>query len=330
MQEPRFDSMEFRRTLGLFTTGVTIITARAAGGEPVGVTANSFSSVSLDPPLVLWSLAKNARSLDVFQNAEYFAVHILAADQQDLSNRFASRGEDKFAGLVAEQGLGATPLLAGCCARMQCRSVHRYEGGDHIIFVGEVADLVSSEATPLVFQAGKYALAGRKADDAPLAGTAGPEFKDDFLGYLLWRSFFQFFAELRKDPAIRDLSDDEFLILVTLAHNNWRCEQGLRRAISHEANRGDVDRALSSLADKGLLERREGTGGDLVGLNEDGLDRAVAALAAAKSTEASFLDKLGLWDGAALKNLLKGFIIGTDPGLPHPWERAEDEAVQIH
>lgn len=327
-----FDSGAFRRTLGLFTTGVTIITARTADGEPVGVTANSFSSVSLDPPLVLWSLAKNARSRDVFTAAEFFAIHILSAGQDDLSNRFASRGEDKFAGIEVQDGLGGTPLLSGCSARMQCRTVHQYEGGDHIIFVGEVVDLVSSDVTPLVFQAGKYALAARKTNSAPFVASAaaGSEFRDDFLGYLLWRAYFQFAAELRKEAAIRDFSDSEFLLMVTLAHNNWRSPDSLARATFHDGSAADVAKALAGLEERGLLERSAGEdASDLVGLNQTGMERALAALAAAKATEATFLDKLGLWDGAALKNLLQGFIIGTDPGLPHPWERLEDEASDI-
>lgn len=314
--------------MGLFTTGVTIVTARASDGEPIGVTANSFSSVSLDPPLVLWSLAKSARSLDAFTGAEYFAIHILSAGQEDLSNRFASRGEDKFAGIEAAEGLGAAPLLAGCSARMQCRTVHRYEGGDHIIFVGEVVDLVSSDVTPLVFQAGKYALASRKESGEPFVASAvaETEFDEDFLGYLLWRARFQFAKELMKDPAIGGLSDNEFLLLATLAHNNWRSPESLAQTMFLDDAAGDAARALAGLEQKGLLERRAaGESAEQVGLNAAGIERALAALTAAKTTEAAFLDKLGLWDGAAFKNLLRGFIVATDPGVPHPWIRLAGE-----
>jgi 3-hydroxy-9,10-secoandrosta-1,3,5(10)-triene-9,17-dione monooxygenase reductase component len=324
-----FDSGAFRRTMGMFTTGVTIITARAGDGERIGVTANSFSSVSLDPPLVLWSLAKSARSLDAFTEADYFAIHILSAGQEDLSNRFASRGEDKFAGLAVDDGLGGTPLLADCSARLQCRTVYRYEGGDHIIFVGEVVDLVSSDDTPLVFQAGKYALAARKASGEPLVASAlvGSEFNEDFLGYLLWRARFQFAAELKKDAAIRAFTDNAFLLLVTLAHNNWRSADSLAQTMFIDGDSADTARALAELEAMGLLERRVAGNGDaLVGLNDAGMERALAALAAAKTTEAEFIDKLGLWDSTALKNLLRGFIDATDSGVPHPWVRLEGEA----
>lgn len=332
MSQASFDPQAFRAALGTFTTGVTIITIRAADGSPVGITANSFNSVSLNPPLVLWSLAKSARSLDVFMAAEYFAIHILSAGQEDLSNRFASRGEDKFAGLEVASGLGGTPMLADCSARMQCRTVHRYEGGDHIIFVGEVVDLVSSNVTPLVFQAGKYALAARKSNSEPLVASAvvGSEFNEDFLGYLLWRARFQFAAELKKDPAIRAFSDDAFLIMVTLAHNNWRSAASLAQTMFIDEDVADTTRALAELEDMGLLERRTAMNGDaLVGLNETGIERALAALAAAKATEAAFMEKLGLWDGTALKNMLRGFIDATDPGLPHPWVRLDGEANSL-
>lgn len=326
MQKPAFDSMEFRRALGTFTTGVTVITACSAEGKPVGVTANSFSSVSLDPPLVLWSLAKTAHSLAVFKAADYFAIHILAAEQQDLSTRFASRGEDKFANLEVESGLGNTPLLDGCSTRMQCRTVHQYEGGDHIIFVGEVVDLTSSGEPPLVFQAGKYALAARKSDETPLISTATTEFREDFLGYLLWRAYFQFHAELRKQDPISDFSDQEFLVLNTLFHNNWRSAESLGRAMFLANAREEAAGALSSLLAKGLVEKKsDETGKELYGVNDAGKDTALSLLAAAKSTESAFLKKLGLWDSVTLKNLLKGFILETDPGLPHPWERVENE-----
>src|SRR4249919_2131388 len=108
------DAREFRGALGAFTTGVTIVTTRDDGGHDVGLTVNSFNSVSLEPPLVLWSLARNAASLPAFVAAEHFAVHILAADQEPLSNRFAQRGADKFAGLELARGEGGVPLLPGC------------------------------------------------------------------------------------------------------------------------------------------------------------------------------------------------------------------------
>ena len=166
-----FDAREFRNALGAFTTGVTIITARAADGSPVGITANSFNSVSLDPPMVLWSLAKSARSLAVFETARHWAVHILAAEQEPLSNRFARSGADKFNGVDAGSGIAGLPLLEGCSTRLQCETAHVYEGGDHLIFVGRVLGFDRSERAPLAFQAGKYAVVTHKPQPAMQAAA---------------------------------------------------------------------------------------------------------------------------------------------------------------
>lgn len=152
-----FDAREFRAALGCFATGVTIITTRAPDGTPIGVTANSFNSVSLDPPMVLWSLAKKAWSLPAFLQSRHWAVHVLAADQVALSNRFACAAADKFAGLVLEISEQGLPLLQGCAARFECSTAFHREGGDHIIIVGDVQRFERAQRTPLVFLSGKYA-----------------------------------------------------------------------------------------------------------------------------------------------------------------------------
>ncbi len=151
-----FDQTAFRNALGTFVTGVTIVTARDGAGDPVGLTANSFNSVSLDPPMVLWSLALDSASLPAFRDAESWAVHILAADQQAMSDLFARRGEDKFGGLEAIDGPEGAPLIEGCAARFGCTARFEYEGGDHAIFLGEVVDFGRSEAEPLIYHGGRY------------------------------------------------------------------------------------------------------------------------------------------------------------------------------
>lgn len=154
---PAIDSRLFRKALGTFATGVTVITTRTSAGIDAGLTANSFNSVSLDPPLVLWSLAKSSASLQAFQDSDHFAVHVLAADQQPLSDLFAMRGADKFEGMTLGRGAAGLPLLSGSLAVFQCRTAHRYEGGDHIIFVGEVLEYTQAEGEPLLYWAGRYA-----------------------------------------------------------------------------------------------------------------------------------------------------------------------------
>ncbi|MCW0200100.1 flavin reductase family protein [Sphingopyxis sp.] len=157
---PEFDQRSFRSALGRFATGVTIITARGADGRPVGVTANSFNSVSLDPPLVLWSLARTSSSLEAYESAEAFAIHILGIEQEHLSNRFATKGADKFEGMDVDHA--GVPLLDGCAARFHCRKVQRHEVGDHILFIGEVVEFEACDGAPLLYVQGKYGEARRR------------------------------------------------------------------------------------------------------------------------------------------------------------------------
>lgn len=158
------DTQRFRQALGCFPTGVTVITTRAADGSDVGVTANSFNSVSLDPPMVLWSIGKSSTSIAAFLGASHFAVHVLALDQEALARRFATRGIDRFAGLSLARGLGEVALLDDCAARFQCRTAFQYQGGDHVILVGEVLAFEGSTREPLVFKSGRYASAVLRPD----------------------------------------------------------------------------------------------------------------------------------------------------------------------
>jgi flavin reductase (DIM6/NTAB) family NADH-FMN oxidoreductase RutF len=141
----------------MFATGVTIVTARAADGQVIGLTANSFNSVSLDPPLVLWSLSTAAASLPVFRTGSHYAINILSNDQKLLAERFALRGADRWAGVKFMEGVGGAPLLDGCVATFECFNRSRYDEGDHVIFVGEVERCSwRSGASPLLFHGGRY------------------------------------------------------------------------------------------------------------------------------------------------------------------------------
>src|SRR3954447_21905064 len=150
------DPRDFRNALGTFATGVTIVTAMAADGKPYGVTCNSFASVSLTPPLVLWSLGMFSQGLAVFQNASHFAVNVLGASQQALAKKFANSSDDKYAGVEWTAGRGGAPLLKGSVANFQCRAVDRYYGGDHVIFLGAVEAYAYDRQEPLLFAHGVY------------------------------------------------------------------------------------------------------------------------------------------------------------------------------
>lgn len=152
-----FDPQHLRAALGSFATGVTVITTRTASGELVGLTANSFASVSLDPPLVLWSIGLGTPSFEAFRDCSHYAINILALDQEEISNRFASPSENKFAGLEYTAGAGGAPLLAGCIASFECRNQTQYPGGDHLILVGRIERYQVAGGAPLLFFGGSYA-----------------------------------------------------------------------------------------------------------------------------------------------------------------------------
>lgn len=157
----KFDARKFRSALGHFATGVTIITARGVDGQPVGITANSFNSVSLDPPLVLWSLGSSSNSRAAFESADEFAIHVLGQEHEELSNRFATSAANKFAGMnLAETGV---PLLDCYAARFRCRKVQCQHVGDHLLFIGEVLAFETRESAPLLFVRGGYAHAQRRS-----------------------------------------------------------------------------------------------------------------------------------------------------------------------
>ena len=151
-----FDTRQLRNVLGVFTTGVTIVTTRDADGVAHGVTANSFSSVSLDPPLVLWSQSLTSKSFPAFRDSKHFAVNILAEDQVSLSNHFARSAPDKFAGIEHSLGLGDAPVLEGSAAHLECVKVATYPGGDHVVYLGRVERVSHSRRRPLAFTGGRY------------------------------------------------------------------------------------------------------------------------------------------------------------------------------
>jgi flavin reductase (DIM6/NTAB) family NADH-FMN oxidoreductase RutF len=167
------DSSILRRGFGQYPTGVTIVTCRDALGRPQGVTANSFASVSLDPPLVLWSIARSARSFDHFVAAEHFAIHVLSDRQSTVSTRFARAGEDKFGEVQSSNNAFGVPIIAGCVTVFECRREQVIDAGDHVTLMGRVLQLTGSDganlhADPqaLVFYRGRYA-AVMRASDAP-------------------------------------------------------------------------------------------------------------------------------------------------------------------
>jgi flavin reductase (DIM6/NTAB) family NADH-FMN oxidoreductase RutF len=141
----------------MFATGVTIVSARSPTGDLIGLTASSFNSVSLSPPLVVWSLSRSASSMAVLADGSHYAINVLAADQKALAERFATRGVDRWAGVAHSPGIAGAPLIAGTVACFECFNRSRYEEGDHVVFIGEVERCQHDPSrSPLLYHGGRF------------------------------------------------------------------------------------------------------------------------------------------------------------------------------
>ena len=157
MTQPQTDTRDLRNALGRFATGIAVVTAVDLDGQPIGLTVNSFSAVSLDPALVLWCLDNASNNIEAFRQASHHAINILSVDQQALSNRFATWPVDRFAGLPSQPGAGGAPLFSGCCATFEVINETVHAGGDHTIFIGRIVRYTeNTELAPLIFYAGQY------------------------------------------------------------------------------------------------------------------------------------------------------------------------------
>lgn len=213
-----FTPRDFRDALSTFATGVTIVTTRGLDGEPVGMTASSFNSVSTDPPLILWSVTKTALSAEAFRQAKNFAVHILATDQTDLSNLFAKSGADKFGGCDYRLDQGSVPVLTGCATRFDCTNWAVYEGGDHWIIIGHVDAIERNKKEGLVFGGGGYAIASPLTTPTGESAThlEGESAAESLIFYHLSRAYHQMGHHIHQ--AVRDagLTLAEWRILASL------------------------------------------------------------------------------------------------------------------
>ncbi|GJH11650.1 flavin reductase [Caballeronia novacaledonica] len=312
------DAKQFRKALGSFTTGVTIVTTKGEDGKDYGLTANSFNSVSMDPPMVLWSLGKKSSSLPVFAATAHFAVHILAADQERLSNQFAKSGTDKFAGCKLARGDGGVPLLEGCSARFECRVVHQYEGGDHVIFVGEVTNFDSFEQPPLVFHGGNYGLVMKKAEDA---ADANSSFGNGWLGFLLARAYYQLLMPVRQNLRGNGLRDIDYDILTVLSMGDGRTIAELDRLVSISGSRVS-DGDIHKLVERGLLTLGvNGDGESVVCFTETGRTYVFELLAIAKAAQSDAERDLDYREAQVMTLLLKRVIRSTAATLPDHWQK---------
>jgi 3-hydroxy-9,10-secoandrosta-1,3,5(10)-triene-9,17-dione monooxygenase reductase component len=325
MAQAEFDNQAFRQALGSFTTGVTIITTTAPDGTPIGLTANSFNSVSLDPPMVLWSLAKTSLSVEAFNKAEHWNVHVLSQEQQDLSNTFASKGQDKFQGTSLEEGISSAPLISDCSARFQCRNMVTHDGGDHLIFIGEVLDFDQQALPPLVFQQGQYAMTARKPwEEINLSSEPkAPQcsYNEDLLGYLLGRAHFQMLYRMRKVFDEQALDDSHFFALSVMNIQQQLTLEQLNTHLDytgHTISKTDIE----FLESQDFITKLDN---DSYQLTASGREASLHHIAQAKAIEEDLIAELGAGDVMALKLMLKRLINKTDPGLPDLWSTQETQ-----
>lgn len=278
--------------------------------------------------MVLWSLDKSAMSLEAFTNNKHWNVHILSTEQEALSGRFASRGEDKFRGLDLDQGINDIPLMKDCTARFSCRTAFIYEGGDHMIFVGEVLNFDKTDLPPLAFQSGQYAFAAKKPrDGVQLGATPPPEcsYTEDLLGYLVGRAHFQLVAALKNTLQSQQLDEQQFFVLSVLT---------IRDNLTLEEVNGYVDytgsavttEEMQRLVEHDYVAKVSRDGSERYMMTAHGRDVSLKQIAVAKAVEEQAAKQLGQGDAEALKILLKRLIKVTDPGLPDLWSNTDQNA----
>ncbi|CAI0727112.1 flavin reductase family protein [Serratia fonticola] len=308
--EPALDPRAFRRALGNFATGVTVVTAATADGTRVGVTANSFNSVSLDPPLVLWSIDKRSGSYAIFEQASHFAINVLAADQMDISNRFARPSEDKFAGIEVEVGAGDVPLLTDCAARFQCEKYQQVDGGDHWILIGKVVAFDDLGRAPLVYHQGSYSMvlpypqvAERVAQNA--VGSARQERLNNNVFYLLTQALRSYQSSYQPKQLSTGLRASEARMLLVLDSDACLDKACLLAEMAMPTR--EIEEAQEALYRKGLVSSTE-NGHHLTeaGERQASVLRDIAAKQQEQVLSAFSADEVGI-----LKKLLRGIIANS-------------------
>lgn len=302
--DPRADAAGFRRALGDYATGVAIVTAMA-DGEPCGLTSNSFAAVSLDPPLVLWSIRRESASFGVFAACPQFSVNVLAADQTALSQRFAKSGPGKFAGVDWTLAPGGAPALGGAAARFDCGSAQAYDGGDHLILLGEVEAFQRWDRAPLLFSRGRYAVVADHPDARPLdpaAAGAAP------LSQQLIRAYSTLAARLERGRRASGLGLGLLqarLLKAIEARPGSRLDDLAPELLTAWE---DARLALLALGDLGLATVAED---GRIALTGAGARRAAEVADHAHAEEAALLDGLPPDDLAAARRVLARLAGGT-------------------
>lgn len=302
---PGFNGRALRDAFGSFATGVTIVTTSGPGGADIGLTANSFSSVSLDPPMVLWSLARTSTNIDAFRHSAHFAVHILSADQEALSARFASKVANRFEGLALDRGPSDIPLLQDCMARFTCRLAYQYEGGDHVIFVGEIVDFSHSASKPLVFHGGRYGMLLPKQSAAAVSAEEFSNLSSDDLLYQVSNAYLRTRQAVVDELEQHGWTAEEYAVLSIVGREDGLCMPEI--VARSEQVRGQAISAaiVQKLIGRGLLHEVDAKEGQAsVRLTPEGRLCVMELIAIRKSSEAQVQAALDPSEVQLLKHLL--------------------------
>lgn len=301
---PTDDPRAFRRSLGQFGTGVTVVTAQHEG-HLVGMAVNSFSAVSLDPPLVLWSIRKQSGSLSTFRDASHFAVNVLALEQVQTSALFGSSEPDKFARADWQAGLGGAPLLQGCIATFECHQEQLVDGGDHWIVIGRVERHARYAGAPLLFAQGRYAMTQDIQDTTPsgvqnAAGPGGPVLDNETASWLrlLHYSSHELSACFAQHREAEGLGVAAFRILSWLRVSSRTLEELQRLTYLGERD------ALDTLKDLELQQHVQRDAAGRYGLTTLGRQRADASARRVAAFEIALTRDIPAADAAVTRKVL--------------------------
>jgi flavin reductase (DIM6/NTAB) family NADH-FMN oxidoreductase RutF/DNA-binding MarR family transcriptional regulator len=337
------DPVHMRQCLSRFATGVTIIATRGPDGRHVGLTANSFNSLSLDPPLILWSLGTGASTLEVFRGQRFFSVSVLSVEQVDIARRFAARGVDRFHGVAVHEGLDGIPLIDGALAWFECERRTQTLHGDHWLFIGEVKRCAAADGSPLIFRHGEFAIAdalqplaelpagspqtrpalagGGSAEALPFPGQepglepGDQPFYEEYLPFLLARAGHQVAGGFQRQLHKHDLGMLSWRVLAALSsRDGWTIGDLCAASIAKQPT---ISKLVDRLVRQGLVART-GDPADarrvLVSLTEHGHRSIAPVLQDAAAFNLSLLAEYPPEELTALKRLLREMIARYPPG----------------
>ncbi|MBK3436264.1 p-hydroxyphenylacetate 3-hydroxylase reductase component [Pseudomonas sp. MF7448] len=305
--ENQVDTRAFRRALGNFATGVTVVTAADASGRKVGVTANSFNSVSLDPPLILWSIDKRSTSHAVFEAATHFAVNVLAADQIDLSNNFARPREDRFAEIEYQTGAGGAPVLADCSARFECEKYQQVDGGDHWIMIGKVVAFDDCGRSPLLYHQGAYSMVlphtrmTRREEGQPASSHFQGRLSHN-LYYLMTQALRAYQASYQPRQLSTGLRTSEARMLMVLENDAGLSLAELQREVAMPVR--EIEEAVNNLKRKALVRDDQ----DRVKLTTKGIDETESLWTIAREQQDTVFSQFSEEQLETFKTVLKAVI----------------------